>query len=81
MYPLPPNPSTNVCLQWYESIRSTTAFVEPELMSMPPYDLAMMLESKIMVMTIRSSSVDEGRTKIGHANAMSVGSVNESVAL
>ena len=40
-----------------------------------------MLESKIMVMTIRGSSIDEGRTKTDHANAMFVGSVSESVAL
>ena len=69
MYPLPPNPSPNVCPQRYESIILNTPFVEPELMSTPPFNLAMMLESKVTVMAIRASAVDEGGTKPGHKNA------------
>ena len=69
MYPLPPNPSPNVCPQRYKSIGTNTAFVEPELISTPPFVLAVTLESKVTVMTILTSSVDEGSTKIGHAKA------------
>jgi hypothetical protein len=69
MYPFSPNPSPNVCPQQYKSMGPNTAFVEPELMSMPLFGLAMTLESKVMVMTIRASSVDKESTKIGHANA------------